>query len=163
MISHPELPLNSKRTQQLWTWHFHLHFKSASEIWYAYKQLPSSQATLYTDFSLLLKAIPFFQLLRDSSWSYQRVLFSCAISKSYQHYSPNISKIWPFLTIPVQSIIISQPNDHNELWNCSSLLNGWLPIYSWLPPTYAPQKNRIIHFKHIRSCHLLSEIPLDVL
>lgn len=77
-------------------------------------------------FPHLPKAIPFSQVLRQSVWSYHRLFFShtlYTIRNSYQVYFSNGCKVHPCLTVPVQSIIISQSNYYNKLRNYSSFQN----------------------------------------
>lgn len=154
--------LLSKLTQQPRTWCFHLCFKSASEILHTQNQVPDCPfppSHPSYSFPLSLKAIPFSQLLGESSWSYHRLLFSYTlytVRKSYQLYFSNRSKVWSPLTVPGQSIIIAQPNYCNKFWNCSNLLNKFL-----LPSHPFSTKVKIIHFKYVRWCFSSSQIPLD--
>ena len=63
--------------------------------------------TSYRFFSHLPKAIPFSQVLRQSSWSYHRLFFFFffhtlyTIRKSYQVYFSNGYKVQPCLTVSV--------------------------------------------------------------
>ena len=114
--------------------------------------VPFPYATLHIVFSHLPKAIPFSQVLRQSLWNYHRLFFSHTlykIRKSYQVYFSNGSKIQPCLTVPVQSIIISQ---------ITVMSSG---IVFLLHSHSLSTKVRIIHFKYVRLYCSSSEILLD--
>lgn len=128
-------------------------FKSASEN--KTGSFPTDHPSV---FPFLLKATPFFLLLRKSSWNYHRLLFSyalCVISKCYQVFSKYIQNLTT-ADPPSPKYHHLSPKYYN-LWNFTSLFPGSLAL-SHLFST----KARMIPLNMSDYVtHLLTAPPLD--
>lgn len=135
--------LNCIFTQQLWIWHFHcvlnLHLKKNRFLFY---RPPFTQVS-----PSWWKQFHFFHLLRKSSWNYLFCYASSIISKSYQVFS---KYIWNPTTpdLPSSKYYHLSPKHCNNLWKCSSHLNGSLALFCLFST-----KARMVHFKYIRLCY----------